>query len=1276
MANKITRKEIVENKVLTLGSDYAKSLQPAIDANEKWLQSFAPIKAGAIEFANIEKQFKISSGRKEFLEIKQKEEALRGKTAEAIKAEQNLLIQKQKIDQSILDTQKKGLNLTAQRNRIQKKSIQLTAQEKLELSILNKGIREAAVISSKLSTAYEKQSVVLTQLRRKYKDVALTQGESSKAAINLRSQIVKLDARLKRVDANVGQFQRSVGNYGKALDSAKSAARGLASALGLVGGAFLVVQVARDATKVIKDFEKQNATLSAVLQVAKEDMKELTDEAVRLGSTTVKTAGQVTELQIAYARLGFSQSEIIDLTEATINGSIALNAELANTANLTGAIVNTFDDLTTTDAPRIIDILSLSTAKSALNFEKLEKALPIVGGAANAAGVPFTKLIALLGKLADSGIDASSSSTALRNIFIESAAQGLNYGEILEKIKDSQDKLTASNDEFGKRAAVSATVLSANIDATNELDEALNRAAGTAERMANKELDTLDGALKLLRSAWEGYILGVNEAGGVSEQLKDFVKTLAENLDNILNTLVAIVKGFLVYKGVLLSLNLITKAYTASTVALRIAKIALAGGIGKATLAMRAFNLATKSNPIGLVLGLLAGGVATWLAFSDGTKEATDEMSKFNDEVERLEKSSDRFTKALDNVTEGRERANAAVLEQFNIEDKLEASLKRQGVNQSRINEALKLVRTSREKDIKAIDDQIERHATFTESQKRQIRSAISIAQTLRDIIDKNEKIDNERIKEKTKTLKEESEKERKLRLAIAKKLREDALKIESFQLNQQIEQQKEISENRDKSFEDRNAAILEQGALELELAKRIAEEKFSLEKGFGREDIEALLEGGELSKETLSKIGNEELLIIQEFQDKKDAIRKGTEEGEDSLLIDKIKSDAAIEKSIREKALNEELARENELFLRELDVADDREKAIEEHEKRIAEIKRRYALEALDVQVKAIETLLESEELSAEERAGFEAKLAKLKKDISDVSVEAAIENDEKEVLSTKEKTIQILEISKELTSALGDLANAILEGRIQKIDEEIEKEEEKFEKLLENENLNEEERKAIEAGREKKREELEAKKRKEQRKQAVLNKALAIADIGLNIALGITSALSKVVTIPLVPFIAALGAIQLAAAIASPIPKFAKGTKDAPEGLAVVDELRPEVHTDKDGNVKSYGSNKGANLRYLDRGDKIYKSHSDYKTSDDYKRILRAATLSSVEIDNKKLNTFQANQVFNMKNEELIKEQQLTRKAIQKLKLTTHVHQQKPVDFNHELFRLKNIS
>jgi TP901 family phage tail tape measure protein len=50
-----------------------------------------------------------------------------------------------------------------------------------------------------------------------------------------------------------------------------------------------------------------------------------------------------------------------------------------------------------------------------------------------------------------------------------------------------------------------------------------------------------------------------------------------------------------------------------------------------------------------------------------------------------------------------------------------------------------------------------------------------------------------------------------------------------------------------------------------------------------------------------------------------------------------------------------------------------------------------------------------------------------------------------------------------------------------------------------------------------------------------------------------------------------------------------FWTGTENAPEGLAWTQEKGAEIITDKHGNIKSLGSDKGAQLTYLQRGDKV---------------------------------------------------------------------------------------
>lgn len=128
------------------------------------------------------------------------------------------------------------------------------------------------------------------------------------------------------------------------------------------------------------------------------------------------------------------------------------------------------------------------------------------------------------------------------------------------------------------------------------------------------------------------------------------------------------------------------------------------------------------------------------------------------------------------------------------------------------------------------------------------------------------------------------------------------------------------------------------------------------------------------------------------------------------------------------------------------------------------------------------------------------------------------------------------------------------------------------------------------------------EAKRKQIQRRQAESQKKQAIVNTIFNTAQGIVSALAQVPKFDggisattLATIIGGIGAAQIALIAATPVPEFFRGTMNAPEGWAMVDEKRPEVHTDSSGKIKSTGEG-GANMRYLDRGDKIYKSHEEY--------------------------------------------------------------------------------
>jgi len=116
---------------------------------------------------------------------------------------------------------------------------------------------------------------------------------------------------------------------------------------------------------------------------------------------------------------------------------------------------------------------------------------------------------------------------------------------------------------------------------------------------------------------------------------------------------------------------------------------------------------------------------------------------------------------------------------------------------------------------------------------------------------------------------------------------------------------------------------------------------------------------------------------------------------------------------------------------------------------------------------------------------------------------------------------------------------------------------------------------------------------KRKEiARREFQAQKAQALFNIAINTAQAIVGALATLPSpsaVPLSIAVGAIGAVQLGLVASRQIPEFWKGTDNAPEGFALTQERGREIITDKYGNIKSTGSDKGAQLTYLNKGDKV---------------------------------------------------------------------------------------
>lgn len=407
-------------------------------------------------------------------------------------------------------------------------------------------------------------------------------------------------------------------------------------------------------------------------------------------------------------------------------------------------------------------------------------------------------------------------------------------------------------------------------------------------------------------------------------------------------------------------------------------------------------------------------------------------------------------------------------------------------------------------------------------------------------------------------------------------------LELLEAQAQQEAAIQEQIYKDEERAYADRLDAF--------EKFKEAQQKVLDAQYTASREELDARLSGGDIDKDTYDAV-----LSSLDFANS-EAFRELTAEQQAAgkELMEAIAEGMMSEttRAVEQSAQDLDRKMQDELLALSAKYAAGEIKK-EEYEKESAAITDRYAVERFNTEIGLLDQLLNKEELTAEareetEKAKEEAVL-EYQKYITDQRIrenERVGDEEEKEAERREQIAKKEAELKKQLLQEVFNLASALSDAqlekelaRLDKLSEENEqwKEDEiaRIERLAEQGVISEEHAdadiQAIEDQAAVREEEIEKKRIEAERKNAIFEKAQAVAQAAINTALAITAALTSPFTsAAMIPLIAATGAAQIATILATPLPEYAKGTQDHPGGLAMVgDEGRAEMVVFPDGSV-----------------------------------------------------------------------------------------------------------
>jgi TP901 family phage tail tape measure protein len=1204
----VTRKDMFSDDALDFGKEYSKNIQTAIDANKVLVDSVK-------ELNKQVQNFKVANNQKDYITAKQAEALATQQAIDAIKKQEAAEISADKVKRSAIATmeaeRKAKQAVTDAENKAQKAkeaSVKLTVEERLQNELNNKALKQEALERLGLVGAYQKLSKERSDAARKLRDLIASESASTEEIKKAQKEFETLNNKVRSADAAVGDFTKNVGRY--PLGGFVNGIKNLISAFGVTGGITAFASIMKSAYDEVKKFEQGVADLSAITGASGKDLDYLRNSAIELGKSVKGGAIAVIE---AYKLIGSAKPELLDdvkalnaVTEATLTLAKAAGMEMPEAATALTDAMNQFN-APAEQAGVFVDALANGAKYGAAEIPQVTEALLKFGAVARSSNVNIKESTALIELLAENGIKGADAGTALRNVLLKISAPDALPREAQKAMKDLGISFELLKDK--------SVPIQQKFEALKPLladNGKLLKAFSFENVVAAQNIIEHTDRLKVLTSK-------MGEFGTAQEQADIRMNTLQGDTDKMSST----------YDSLVLSIG---------------------KGTGVITKFFRFFVQGVTDALNGLIDLNTSFDEFIAKAKNEGSAEG---VKTFN---QRLS-----FSMSFGSKDEaGQAKAIKETAEkQYKVYEKEMNEIHRKSVELS------KLLSSKEDRDYfinRSIDPK--RKIELTKALNEQAEIIRQARAKINSIEKPNKKIDNAKPVAESETDAEKRSREKALKdkLDAEKRLSDALYELQKQRLEQIIKFNEEIVADDTQSDEIRIQALYNSQQKQEDLLlltknhlldndKLTANDRIRIEEDYSNKLID-------LNTKTAKEVDK-----INEFDTKtyEDNIKRGI--------------------SVIEIANNEKIAAEEKRFQDELALGYEndkaKEKAAKDHERILFNIKKEGLIAVAKLQIAVLNDELSAYEEKAKSDGIITQKesdyiLAK-RKEVSDLSVrliqaegDTFKENETEKGKTAKEQAEDILQISSDALGQLADLSNAFSQAKIQKIDNEIAKNDEYYAKQIELAGNDQRQKDLLQKEQEKKRTELEKKKREAQNKQAKVDKAVAIAQATINTALAVMKGFSESGYVGAI-LAGVLGAISIATIIATPIPKYKHGRKDGPKELAYVGDGGVSEVIERKSGLVQITPNRDT-LVQLESGDKVHSS------VDEYLRLQKIAMIASIDMQGRKMSDFQAKQYFeNSYGKEMLGELKETRKAIQNQKNTTIVNMPK-MDFNHEIWKMKN--
>lgn len=378
----------------------------------------------------------------------------------------------------------------------------------------------------------------------------------------LQREIANTESKLKTLQAQSSKWTTA----GKAIEEFGNKITNVSDKVDKLGSTLTtslttpVVGLGAAAIVTGNSFEAQMSRVQAIAGATKDELQQLTDQAIQLGSETSFSATEVAEGMENLASAGFTTNEIMEAMPGLLDLAASSGAELATASEIAASAIRGFG-LEADKSGHIADVFAEAAARTNAQTEDMGEAMKYVAPVAKTVGLSIEETAAAIGIMSDAGIKGSQAGTTLRGALVrivkptkpvKEAMEDLNVEfyksdgtmkSLTEIIDDLSKHTKGLTDEtknqalaqiFGTEALSGMLALvNRGADDLEDMTKSFEKADGAAEEMADTMLDNTAGSLESLSGSIESAGIAIQKS--LSPEIKKLAKWIQDLVDKFTN---------------------------------------------------------------------------------------------------------------------------------------------------------------------------------------------------------------------------------------------------------------------------------------------------------------------------------------------------------------------------------------------------------------------------------------------------------------------------------------------------------------------------------------------------------------------------------------------------------------------------------------------------------------------------------------------------------------------------------------------------------------------